>query len=68
MALTGGGRVLVDGAMRTSVADVYAAGDITSFPRACLAGGEGGGGGTESVSVAHWGLAAQQGKQRGLKN
>ena len=44
VALTGGGRVLVDEAMRTSVADVYAAGDITSFPRACLAGGEGGGG------------------------
>ncbi len=52
------GFVVVDMNMRTSVTDVYAVGDITSFPRACLAGPNSKEG---HVSISHWGLACQQG-------
>ncbi len=52
--------VPVDGCMRTSVKDVYAAGDVTSFPRDCLPGINVEGG-DQMVNIGHWGLAMSQG-------
>ncbi len=54
------GLVVVDGCMKTSVKDVYAAGDVTSFPRGCLPGLNVQGG-DELVNIGHWGLAMSQG-------
>lgn len=52
--------VLVDKNMKTNLSDVYAAGDITSFPRSCLSGLDVQNK-TDRVNITHWGLAAQQG-------
>lgn len=62
--------VFVDKYMKTNLDNVYAAGDITYYPRACLPGLEF----TLSrhnkkldhVNIGHWGLASQQGRIAGL--
>ena len=60
--MTENGYVIVDRSMKTSINEVYAAGDITSFPRACLTGLNNKKEDSENVSIAHWGLASQQGE------
>ena len=54
--------VIVDKNMKTNLSDVYAAGDITSFPRACLAGLEVHNKVQDNISIGHWGVASLQGK------
>ena len=56
--LTSNQLVIVDMNMKTNLDNVYAAGDITSFPRSCLGGFNES---TDNVNVTHWGMAAQQG-------
>lgn len=55
------GFVLVDKHMRTNLNDIYAAGEMTSFPQSCLSGLD-----IQNISdninVNYWGLAAQQGR------
>lgn len=58
LQLTDGGHVSVDKKMRTSIENVYAAGDITVFPLACLA--------DKSVNIQHWQMAHQHGRIAGL--
>lgn len=63
--MTADGYVCVDKNMKTNLNDVFAAGDITSFPRSCLPGLYNPGN-EENVSIAHWGLASQQGRSAAL--
>ena len=60
LKMTTGGLIEVNKSMMTNLADVYAVGDITSFPRSCLLGLD-----TknlsEFISISHWGVASSQG-------
>jgi len=59
------GFIVVDANMKTNVNDVYAVGDVTSFPKSCLAGPNT----TEGyVRIGHWGLACQQGIFKNICN
>lgn len=64
LKLTPDNYILVDKSMKTSVADVYAAGDCVHFPRSCLAGFEFtlGKGAKDHVNIAHYGVANTQGR------
>lgn len=57
--LTSDQLVIVDKNMKTNLNDVYAAGDITSFPKSCLGGFNKD---SDNVNITHWGMAAQQGR------
>ena len=60
--LSAGGYVSVNDRLETSVPDVFAAGDITSFPLFL----NNGGGETDKVSIGHWQLAHAQGRNAAL--
>jgi NADPH-dependent 2,4-dienoyl-CoA reductase/sulfur reductase-like enzyme len=53
------GFVLVDKFMRTNIENVYAVGDITSFPRTCV---DHNSAPDELISIAHWQMASAQGR------
>jgi NADPH-dependent 2,4-dienoyl-CoA reductase/sulfur reductase-like enzyme/nitrite reductase/ring-hydroxylating ferredoxin subunit len=59
VALNKNGYIIVDEYMRTSVADVFAVGDVTSFPRQCLQTPHSD---DDHVSIGHWHMASSHGK------
>lgn len=62
--MTDKGLINVNEFMETNIPDVYATGDITSFPRKCLAGFEQINKNTKTneINIAHWGFAMLQGR------
>jgi apoptosis-inducing factor 3 len=62
--MTSNNLIIVDEFMQTSVDSVYAAGDITSFPRSCLSGFEDINkiSNKSEANIAHWGFAMLQGR------
>lgn len=59
LKLTSDNKIIVDKNMKTSINDVYAAGDIASFPRSCIPGL--GFMNKSDENISHWALACQQG-------
>ena len=60
LKMTQNNLIQVDENMQTNIKDVYAAGDITSFPNSCILGFNSKSG-TDFINIAHWGLASAQG-------
>jgi NADPH-dependent 2,4-dienoyl-CoA reductase/sulfur reductase-like enzyme/nitrite reductase/ring-hydroxylating ferredoxin subunit len=57
--LNANGYIIVDENMKTNVPDVFAVGDVTSFPRRCLQSPIDT---DDHVSIGHWHMASSQGK------